>query len=450
MKQYDTIGVQIPQVFLPRPGIDLNKWSVIACDQFTSQPEYWEKVKTIIGNTYLTLHLILPEVYLETGDIPTRVQSIQLHMRDYLAEDILVPQESLIYVERSISGKTRKGLVLALDLDKYEYKPGSKSLIRSTEGTIIERLPPRMKIRRGAVLEIPHILVLIDDPDRTVIEPLSQYRNKPGIKKIYDFDLMLGSGHLTGYAINDPKVEAGVISALQKLADPRTFAAKYGISLDTSVLLFAVGDGNHSLATAKAIWEEIKAQAGPDHPARFALVEVENIYNEGLVFEPIHRVLFNVKGDILAAMKAYYAEKGSGEVVVFRKCKSKVEMVDLVTATRQKSSSPLIHRIGMILETGFGILEINNPAANLPVGALQPFLDKFLTLGSASKIDYVHGEDVVCKLGAQPGNIGFYLPTMDKSDLFKTVILDGVLPRKTFSMGEAHEKRFYMESRKIE
>jgi hypothetical protein len=450
MKQYDTIGIQIPRVYLPRPGIDLNKWSVIACDQFTSQPEYWEKVIAIVGNAYSTLRLILPEVYLEAEDIPTRIQSIQQHMRNYLAEEILVPQESLIYVERSVSSKTRKGLMLALDLDKYEYKPGSKSLIRSTEGTIIERLPPRMKIRRGAVLEIPHILVLIDDPDNTVIEPLSQYKNRPGIKKLYDFDLMLSSGHLIGYAINDSKAEAGVISALQKLAVPQTFAAKYGTSLNTSVLLFAMGDGNHSLATAKAIWEEIKAQAGPDHPARFALVEVENIYDEGLVFEPIHRVLFNIKGDILAAMKAYYTEKGSGEVVEFRKCKSKVEMINLVTATRPKSPSPTTHRIGMILEGGFGMLEISNPTANLPVGTLQPFIDNFLTRGFALKIDYVHGEDVVCKLGGQPGNLGFYLPAMDKSDLFKTVILDGVLPRKTFSMGEAHEKRFYLESRKIE
>lgn len=450
MKQYDTIGVQIPRVLLPRPGIDLNKWSVIACDQFTSQPEYWEEVKTIIGNAYSTLHLILPEVYLETGDIPTRIQSIQQHMRDYLAEDILVPQESLIYVERSVSGKTRKGLMLALDLDKYEYKPGSKSLIRSTEGTIIERLPPRMKIRRGAVLEIPHILVLIDDPERTVIEPLSQQKNKPGKKKLYDFDLMLGSGHLTGYAINDPLVETGVTSAMQKLAEPSIFADKYGVSLDTSVLLFAVGDGNHSLATAKAIWEEIKAQVGPHHPARFALVEVENIYDEGLVFKPIHRILFNVKEDILAAMKEYFAVKGSGEIVDFRKCINLEEMIDLVTATRQKKLSPTIHRVGMIQETEFGILEIHNPSTNLPVGTLQPFIDNLITLDPTSKIDYVHGEEVVFKLGAQPGNIGFYLPAMDKSDLFKTVILDGVLPRKTFSMGEAHEKRFYMESRKIE
>lgn len=445
MKIISDIGIQIPRIYLPKPGMDLSKWAVIACDQFTSQPEYWHEVEKIVGEAPSTLHLTFPEVYLEKPGGDQRIQTIQASMHKYMEEGILQPHDGLIYVERTVAtaGKTRKGIVLCLDLEAYDYTKGSSSLIRATEGTIVDRLPPRIKIREGATLELPHILVLIDDPYHTVIEPLRAAKAK--LEKLYDFELMLESGHLAGYAVNQ-EFENGVVEALRALAQPETFAAKYGIG--KPVLLFAMGDGNHSLATAKAIWEKMKPQVGMDHPSRYALVEIENVHDEGLTFEPIHRVLFGLKKDLFAEL-----EKTFGKNLTCKPVASAQEMVKVVdSANGQKcrhgaTATQIIGLVGGGKD--FGVIEIANASSNLPVGTLQSFLDVFLEEGGAEKIDYVHGEDVTVKLGSQPDNAGFYLPGMSKSDLFKTVILDGALPRKTFSMGEAREKRFYMEARKI-
>lgn len=437
MKIINDLGIQIPQVYLPRTGTDLTKWAVIACDQFTSQPEYWNEVEKIVGDAPSTLNLTFPEVYLEKPDGDERIKNIQATMRKYMDEGVLQPHDGLVYVERTVDGKTRKGIVLCLDLESYDYNKGSSSLIRATEGTIVDRLPPRMKIREGATIELPHILVLIDDPNRTVIEPLGAAKSK--LETLYDFDLMLDSGHLAGYAVND-ELENQVVEALRALASPETFAAKYGIGMDQPVLLFAMGDGNHSLATAKAIWEKIKSQVGMDHPARYALVEIENVHDEGLAFEPIHRVLFGLKKDLFAEL-----EKTFGANFTYKPVASAEAMIKAVdSATGDKQAIGLVGG-----GKDFGVIEIANPSSNLPVGTIQSFLDVFLKEGGAEKIDYVHGGDITVKLGSQPNNAGFYLPGMSKSDLFKTVILDGALPRKTFSMGEAHEKRFYMEARKI-
>ena len=437
MKIHDEIGIGIPEVFLPRPEVDLTKWAVIACDQFTSEPEYWDQVRQLVGDAPSTYNLILPEVYLGKPEETLRIQSTQQHMREYLDKQILLPHEGLIYVERTAAGKTRKGLMVCLDLEKYDYNKGSTTLIRATEGTIIDRLPPRIKIREGAPLELPHIMVLIDDPEKTVIEPIQQQTSQ--LTKLYDFDLMLGSGHLTAYSIDNPSLENQVMQAIYRLADPKVFKARYDLNETTPVLLFALGDGNHSLATAKAIWENLKPQVGLNHPARFALVELENVHDPALEFEPIHRVLFDVKGDIFADMQSHY-----GQNYAFHSVADASEMVKRV----DQQSGPT-QLIGAVSEKGYAVIEISRPAMNLPVGTLQAFLDGFVKNGGASAIDYVHGEEVVCKLGSQSNNIGFYLPGMDKSDLFKTVILDGALPRKTFSMGEAKDKRFYMECRKI-
>jgi len=437
MKIISELGIQIPQVYLPQKGTDLMKWAVIACDQFTSQPEYWKDVEAIVGAAPSTLNLTFPEVYLEQPGGDARIQSVQTTMRKYMEEGILQPHDGLVYVQRTVAGKTRKGIVLCLDLEAYDYNKGSSSLIRATEGTIVDRLPPRIKIREGAALELPHILVLIDDPDRTVIEPLGAA--KSSFEKLYDFDLMLESGHLAGYAVND-ELENKVVEALRGLANPETFAAKYGIGKDEPVLLFAMGDGNHSLATAKAIWEKVKPHVGMDHPSRYALVEIENVHDEGLEFEPIHRVLFSLKKDLFTEL-----EKTFGAKLTYKPVPSAEDMVKAVDSA--KGGKQAIGLVGG--GKGFGVLEIANASSNLPVGTIQPFLDTFLKEGGAEKIDYVHGEDVTVKLGSQPNNAGFYLPGMNKSDLFKTVILDGALPRKTFSMGEAREKRFYMEARKI-
>lgn len=439
MRTYEEIAIGIPEVYLPRPGIDLTRWAVIAVDQFTSQPEYWQQVEALVGDAPSTLHLVLPEIYLEKPGEAERIERIQTTMRRYLDEGLLQPREGMLYVERTFGNRTRKGLLLCLDLEQYDYHKGATGLIRATEGTILERLPPRMKIRAGAPLELPHILVLIDDPERTVIEPIAQAKHH--LETLYDFDLMLGSGHLTGYAV-DETLEAQVVAALRALKDPHAFQRKYGLKEEKPVLLFAVGDGNHSLATAKAIWEQIKPQVGPDHPARYALVEIENVHDEALIFEPIHRVLFGVKKNIYAALQKYFGDNFN--LVTLHSAEEVIERVE-------RAHGPH-HTIGIISDGGwvqYGLIEINQPTSNLPVGTLQAFLDDFLKEGSAEKIDYVHGREVVIELGAKPGNVGFYLPGMQKSDLFKTVILDGVLPRKTFSMGEAREKRFYLEARKI-
>lgn len=438
MKNFDSIGVQIADILLPTPGIELGKWAVIACDQFTSEPEYWQSVEEIVGDTPSTLNLILPEVYLEHAESQDRTRATQQAMRRYLEDGLLDSRQGLILVRRTVDGKTRHGLMLALDLERYDYTKGSQSLIRATEGTIIERLPPRIKIREGAVLELPHILVLIDDPHATVIEPLAAQADH--LEKCYDFDLMLGSGHLQGFCISDPALEQQVISALEKLADPAHFRQKYNVEQGQGVLLFAMGDGNHSLATAKAIWEKIKGQVGMEHPARYALVEIENVHDAALEFEPIHRVVFDVKSDLAADLKTAF-----GENLRLKACQTSEEMVRIV----DDQAGAQEQAIGLITPQGCQVAFIRQPAYNLPVGTLQAFLDNWLQAGNASSIDYVHGEDVVTRLGSQPGNVGFYLPGMPKSDLFKTVILDGALPRKTFSMGEAREKRFYMECRKI-
>ncbi len=437
MKTYSNIAVQVPDIYLPRKGVELNKWAVIACDQFTSQPEYWHRVEEIIGDAPSTLNMIFPEVYLDQPGGDDRIQRIQSSMQDYLSRELLAPYAGMVYVERQVGGRLRRGIVLALDLEHYDYNMGSRSLIRATEGTIVERLPPRMRIREGAKLELPHILVLIDDPDCTVIEPVSKAIAQ--LTELYDFELMAGSGHLKGYLVNNPSLESGIIAALEQLADPQTFAPKYGAGKEEPVLLFAMGDGNHSLATAKAIWEKNKSRVGMEHPSRYALVEIENVHDDGLAFTPIHRVVFNHKQDLLSAMKIYFQGRCS-----YTPCKDQPEMVKRI---EQPAGS--LQTMGMITVEGYAVVEISHPSSNLPVGSLQLFLDDFLKNGGAEKIDYIHGEETLIKLGLMPGNTAFYLPGMDKSDLFKTVILDGALPRKTFSMGEAYEKRFYMECRAI-
>src|SRR5512145_2738479 len=361
MKIISDIGIQVPQIYLPKPGTDLKKWAVIACDQFTSEPEYWNEVEKIVGDAPSTLNLTFPEVYLEKPGGEERIKNIQATMRKYMEEGILQPHDGLIYVERTVGGKTRKGIVLCLDLEAYDYTKGSSSLIRATEGTIVDRLPPRMKIREGALLELPHILVLIDDPDCTVIEPLRDAK----LEKLYDFELMLDSGHLAGYAVSE-EFENKVVEALRELAKAEIFAAKYGIGKDQPVLLFAMGDGNHSLATAKAIWEKIKPQVGMDHPARYALVEIENVHDEGLEFEPIHRVLFSLKKDLLAEL-----EKSFGANLTYKPVASAEEMVKVVDASQAQGEkgrpgASATQTIGLVgAEKGIGVIEIANPSSNL-------------------------------------------------------------------------------------
>ncbi|GAB4483751.1 MAG: DUF1015 domain-containing protein [Anaerolineales bacterium] len=439
MRTKPSIGVQSPQIYLPRPGIDLKKWAVVACDQYTAQPDYWQKVAEFVGEAPSTLKLIFPEVYLGAPDKSQRIAAIQSTMRRYLDEGILQPHEGMIYVERSADGKTRHGMMLCLDLERYDYHRGTTSLIRPTEGTIIERIGPRVQIRQNAVLELPHILVLIDDPHQTVIEPIADQKSQ--LEKLYETELMFGGGFLEGYAL-DAAQEERVFAALEALAQPQVFASRYGVDEETPVLLFAVGDGNHSLATAKAVWEQLKPQVGDDHPARYALVEIENVHDAGIVFEPIHRLLFGVKKDLAQALLESF-----GENIRIHSVASQAEMVSRVREGQSGRQS-----FGMIFggeSPTFAVAEVSKPTSNLAVGTLQAFLDRFLDQRGAESIDYIHGEEALLQLSSPPNRVGFYLPAMSKHALFETVIRDGVLPRKTFSMGEAHEKRYYLEARRI-
>lgn len=448
MRKYPEIALGVPQILLPRPGIDLTRWSVIACDQHTSEPEYWQKVERFVGDSPSTLHLIYPEVYLKEKDPEARIRRIRERMHRYLEEEIFISYEGLVYVERQVASGQRGGLLLCLDLEHYDFNPGAKTLIRATEGTILERIPPRVKIREGAPLEVPHVLVLIDDPEDRVIGPLrTMTKNEhSGLKKLYDFDLMFNSGHIRGWLISDEKIEAAIIENLKNLAKATHFASRYQVSPETPVFLYAVGDGNHSLATAKTIWEKKKSllpneDSSSDSPLRYAMVEVVNLHDPALVFEPIHRVLFDLKPeiDLVKEIDIFFNRE-----IRVTNCSSLEEIKE-----KLKALSPSIHGFGLVDKERTLLVELLAPKSTLPVGSLQAFLDEFLKQNKAGQIDYVHGDETLIRLAHQTGNVGFYLPAMDKNRLFKTVIVEGVLPRKTFSMGEAWEKRFYLEARRL-
>ena len=411
-------------ILLPQ-GCDLEKWSVVACDQYTSQPEYWQRVEDFVGPAPSALRLILPESCLDGPNVETDIMEVNNTMTRYLREERFrsLPH-SLIYVERTLDdGQLRRGLVGMVDLEQYDYEPGSPAAIRATEGTVLSRIPPRVAVRKNAPLELPHVMLLADDPGQTVIEPLSARKGE--LEPLYDFDLMERGGHIAGWRLDEAAM-AQVAAALTALADPEAFHKKYGLA-DGAVMLFAVGDGNHSLATAKACYERQKSLTPPDQwgalPARYALVELVNLHDSSLEFEPIHRVLFGVEpqallSDLLAAFPGAHEGAGAGHVL------------------------PYVHA------GGEGAVTVPRPAAQLEVGTLQPFLDGYVK-AHGGRIDYIHGDDVARQLGRQPGNLAFLLPAMGKDRLFPTVIRDGVLPRKTFSMGHAHDKRFYLEARRI-
>lgn len=429
--------IRLPKLLMPREGTDLSKWAVIACDQYTSQPDYWNKADACVGDAPSTLRLTLPEVYLEQPDVKERTAKIQETMLRYQQDGTLTEYEpGMMLVERTTQSGTRRGVVLAFDLEAYDYQSGSQSLIRPTEKTVVERIPPRLAVREGASLELPHIMLLIDDPDRKVIEPL--FAHKDGFRQAYDTDLMLGGGHLSGWFVPEGKETAALIDRLNGLADPETFNKKYGLTGEHAVLPYAVGDGNHSMATAKANWERIKKDLSEeeqqDHPARFVLAEVVNIHDDSLEIEGIHRVLFHIHPrEVFQAADDFFRLHGGMAYCGDPKS---------APSTNVQSFPCLFHGEQVTL------CIVDSPWA-LPVATLQNFLDDFLEKNPKSHIDYIHGVDVVRELSQDARNMGFLLPDPAKEDLFRGVILDGVLPRKTFSMGEAQEKRYYMEARKI-
>lgn len=429
--------IRLPKLLMPREGIDLSKWAVIACDQYTSQPDYWNNADAIVGDAPSTLRLTLPEVYLEQPDVKERTAKIQDAMQRYQQDGTLTEYEpGMMLVERTTKSGTRRGVVLSFDLEAYDYQAGSQSLIRPTEKTVVERIPPRLAVREGASLELPHIMLLIDDPDHKVIEPL--FADKDAFRKAYDTDLMLDGGHLSGWFVPEGKETAALIERLNGLADPETFNKKYGLTGEHAVLPYAVGDGNHSMATAKANWERIKQDLSEeerqDHPARFVLAEVVNIHDDSLEIEGIHRVLFHIHPrEVFQAADDFFRLHGG--MAYCGEPKS-------APSTNVQSFPCMFHGEQVTL------CIVDSPWA-LPVATLQNFLDDFLAKNPKSHIDYIHGADVVRELSQDARNMGFLLPDPAKEDLFRGVILDGVLPRKTFSMGEAQEKRYYMEARKI-
>lgn len=440
------IGVEIPEILMPYEYVDYSKWAVVACDQYTSQPEYWKAVEELVGEDKSTLDLIYPEVYLEIPEeeIVKKINTISDAMKEYAKEGVLVPQKpGFMYAERTTDHSgTRKGLMISVDLEKYDFNKDSKSLIRATEGTIIERIPPRLRIREQVSVELPHIMLLIDDPDNTVIGPITNM--KKDLNKVYDFELMKNGGHIEGYKLDDEKIISNIISALTELADQDAFMKKYDLKTKEDVLLFAVGDGNHSLATAKTHWENIKKNKTEEevanHPARYALVELVNLHDEGLQMAPIHRVLFNVDPEKTFQL-VVDRMKESGSEVSYRDVN--VNSSEIVSENLQPNE------FYFISEKFTRIISIKDMKYTLVVTPIENFVGEYIKVDTEAKVDYIHGDDVTVELAVKTNNIGILLPPIIKNDLFKTVILEGKLPRKTFSMGEAHEKRYYLESRKI-
>lgn len=429
--QLRTLGLELPTIMVPKKGIDLERWAVVACDQFTSEPEYWQDVAAFVADNPSTLHMIFPECYLDEPNPNIRINAINAAMRTYLENNIFDSWNDCFFLvqRRTETGALRWGLMVALDLEHYDFAKDSRSLIRATEGTILSRIPPRKEIRKDAPLELPHILVLINDPTKTVIEPFISQINQ--LTKVYETHLMQHGGSVAAWAIQAPKDIAAIAQAIEGLKrklDPK------------NPLLFAMGDGNHSLATAKSCWMDIKESLEPsminNHPARFALVEIENIFDEGLLFEPIHRVLFDCK-------------KEDFFKTLLEHCKSyETKHMQSLPELEEAINQPNGQYFGYGDAQGLSLVTVTQAESSLSAGTLQLVIDELLTEKKA-EVDYIHGAEVTFELGQKPGNIALFMPVIDKYSFFDSIICDGALPRKTFSMGEAQEKRYYMEARKI-
>lgn len=398
--------IKAPHIYLPKAGVDMSKYAVIACDQYTSNLQYWDSLKEYIGDNVSTFHMIYPEAYLENTDNDKYIEGINKNIDRYLSnEDLKDIGECFILVERITSfGVRRLGLVLAVDLEDYSYLRGSNTLIKASEATIVERIPPRLKIRKNAPIELPHILVLFDDKEKTIVEEL--YKNRESLEKVYDFELNKDGGHIRGYKVNNTE---DIISKFDAL-----------LNKNNNGLLFIVGDGNHSLATAKAHWDLIKKDLSEkekeNHPARFALVEANNLYDEGIIFEPIHRVLFNASDDFVNELTKI--SEGEFETYIYTNSKHIPFKMD--------KNAPQAYK------------------------KIQSFLDEYLSNHKEMKIDFIHDESDMIKVADENKNsVAIHMPALTKDDLFSYIASDLVLPRKSFSMGHANEKRYYLEAKKI-
>lgn len=419
-------------ILLPEESVPLNPWACIAVDQFTSQPEYWQRAEAQAAGAPSTLHIVLPEAYLGTPQGEQRLPAIRATMEDYLKNVLTRHVNGYVYVERTqMDGTVRQGLVGAVDLESYSYTPGEKLDIRPSENTVVSRIPPRLKVRRGAVLETPHVMMLADDEACTVIEPIGRCKHK--LPKLYDAELMLGGGNLAGWAVQDPALVAQIDAALAALGDPQAFAKRWPEAAGAPPMTLAVGDGNHSLATAKAYWEELKAtlpeQARADHPARWCLAEVCNVHSLAIEIEPIHRVLFGADG---AAVKAALADFARA---VGARLDGDPNAADAQCFT-------------LVDGNGATAYAFNAAPEPLTVGTVERFIGEFLQQHPDVEVDYIHGDQTARGMAGKNA-VAFLLPEFRKADLFRGVVLGGVLPRKTFSMGHAEEKRYYNECRSL-
>ena len=433
---FPELAIMAPEILIPGEAVDLGRWAVIACDQFTSEPLYWTQVELDTAGVPSCAHMILPEVYLEsmTADqLDHKISAINESINLYLSDGTLtaLPPGFVLLSRATPYHPSRKGLILAVDLDQYSFIPGNHMKIRATEGTVLSRIPPRVRIRRDARLELPHIMLLINDSERLVIEPAFASLEASGTSPIYDIDLMQGGGHVTGY----------FTEAASSVSRQITDALSVLLKKSGDGFLYAVGDGNHSLAAAKAHWDSIRptitSSEALDHPARYALVEVVNIHDEGLAFEPIHRVVFGLRADdFYAAAGTYYTGQG-------------FHFLSEEEWNAQKDSFPAAAQtIPVISENCCNYLVLTEPKHTLAVGSLQNMLDHLVSVSPDLRLDYIHGEDTVRELSAS-GNLGFLLPPIAKNSFFETISEEGVFPRKTFSMGEAIEKRYYLEAKII-
>jgi uncharacterized protein (DUF1015 family) len=406
-------------------GVYMPSWSVVACDQYSSQIEYWDEADKNVGVLPSTLRLMLPEAYLNIKDTEFEAKKANEIMHKYINEGVFkIIENSFIYTERTLScGKVRKGLLGVLDLEYYDYGKNSISPIHATEGTIEDRLPPRVGIRKDAPLEMPHIMVFIDDPDFAVIEPVSEMKQK--LSKLYDFELMAQGGHIAGWQVSSDNSDV-ILKALDNLIEPETIKRKYGKEIENPVI-YAIGDGNHSLATAKLCWEQLKPNLSDDeienHPARYSLVELVNIHDDAIVFEPIHRAIFETdSADFVSGAEEFW------------KSKSKTQ--------------GNAHKIRYITEEEHKDIEVKG----LTIGELIAGNDEFLQTyikKYGGKIDYIHGDMTCTQMACGENCAGVLLPKMKKTELFTSVMSSGVFPRKSFSIGHAEDKRYYLECRKI-
>ena len=404
-------NVRIPKILVPNKKVDLQKWATIACDQFCARPKYWEELENLVKNSPSTLKLTCPEIYLNKGDLDERIEGVQKEMASYLEQGIFEEYENFILVEREVeNGRKRVGVMISIDLDKYNWER-VRVPIRATEGTLVERLPVRIKIRKKAPLELPHAIILIDNPEKDIIEPI--YHDKENLIKLYDFELNMGGGRIAGYKIEN---SLELINKLDKLLDKDVQIAKYGIDAG---IQFAVGDGNHSIATAKVMWEELKATLSDEekenHPARYMLVEMVNLYGEGMDFKPIHRLVYKPTPDFISGLK----ESLKGD--------SKLKII-----------------------VGDRVEYISCPAkASLTISGVQNYIESYLKDNPQLEVEYVHNEEHLMDALKECDGLGIVMPEFPNEELVNFVVNVGNLPKKAFSIGEPEHKRYYLECKSI-